>query len=85
MILNLLFLIILYCITLSEQRPGPGVLSRWSLVIFHKVSLKINTYDLRPSFPRHVSPGGFEPVEVEVLIQDQEKARQLIAELNRSK
>lgn len=35
--------------------------------------------------PWHVSPGGFEPVEVEILLKDKEKALKLIDEFNKSK
>lgn len=35
--------------------------------------------------PWYVSPGGFEPVEVEVLVEDKEKALKLIDEFNKSK
>lgn len=35
--------------------------------------------------PWHVSPGGFEPVEVEILAKDKEKALKLIDEFNKSK
>ena len=34
--------------------------------------------------PWQVSPGGFEPVEVEVFVKDQEKALKLIAEFKKS-
>jgi len=34
--------------------------------------------------PWHVSPGGFEPVEVVVLVKDKEKALKLINEFNNS-
>lgn len=35
--------------------------------------------------PWHVSSGGFDPVEVEILAKDKEKALELIDEFNRSK
>ena len=35
--------------------------------------------------PWHVSPGGFEPVEVEILVEDKGKALKLIDEFNTSK
>lgn len=35
--------------------------------------------------PWQVSPGGFEPVEVEILVKDKEKALKLIYEFNKSK
>jgi hypothetical protein len=35
--------------------------------------------------PWQVSPGGFEPVEVEVLEEDKEKALELVEEFNKSK
>lgn len=35
--------------------------------------------------PWHVSPGGIDPVEVEVLVKDKEKALDLIKEFNKSK
>jgi len=35
--------------------------------------------------PWQVSPGGFEPVEVEILVKDKEKALRLIDEFNNSK
>jgi len=35
--------------------------------------------------PWHVSPGGFEPVEVVVLEKDKEKALKLIDEFNKNK
>lgn len=35
--------------------------------------------------PWYVSPGGFEPVEVEVLVENKEKALKLINEFNKSK
>lgn len=34
--------------------------------------------------PWHVSPGGFEPVEIEVLEKDKEQAMKLIKEFNKS-
>lgn len=34
--------------------------------------------------PWHVSPGGFEPVEVQILEKDKEKALSLIEEFNKS-
>ncbi len=35
--------------------------------------------------PWQVSAGGFEPVEVEVLLKDKDKALELVAEFNNSK
>lgn len=35
--------------------------------------------------PWHVSPGGFEPVEVEILLKDKEKALKLLDEFIKSK
>jgi hypothetical protein len=35
--------------------------------------------------PWHVTAGGFEPVEVEILMKDKEKALNLIDEFNKSK
>ena len=35
--------------------------------------------------PWHVSPGGFEPVEVEILVKDKEEALKLIDEFYKNK
>ncbi len=47
-----------------------------------KASLK-NQY-MGAIAPWHVTPGGFEPVEVEILEEDKEKALALIDEFNNS-
>ncbi len=35
--------------------------------------------------PWHVSPGGFEPVEIEILVKDKERALKLIDEFYKNK